>query len=62
VHPIIDGPEHRATADFAAAKRGYEHRLLGDPALAEILAEEGIVRPGWRDLRAAQRAEATAAA
>ncbi|MFK4728305.1 polysaccharide deacetylase family protein [Agromyces mediolanus] len=57
LHPMIDGEELRATVDFAAAKRGYEHRLLGDPMVASVLAEEGVVRIGWRALRAIQRGE-----
>ncbi|MDL9981514.1 polysaccharide deacetylase family protein [Microbacterium candidum] len=60
LHPMIDGDDLRDTVDFAAAKRGYEHRLLADPALAAVLAEEGIVRVGWRDLRAVQRSERVA--
>lgn len=56
LHPMIDDAELRDIADYGAAKRGYEYRLLADPDVEAVLAEEGIVRVGWRDLRAVQRA------
>lgn len=60
VHPMVDGEELRVTVDFAAAKRGYERRLLTDPIVQRALAEEGLVRVGWRALRDLQRGEAAA--
>ncbi len=58
LHPMHDNAELRSVVDFAATKRGYEHRLLSDPLVAETIASEGIVRIGWRALREVQRAEA----
>ncbi|MBD7980127.1 polysaccharide deacetylase family protein [Oerskovia merdavium] len=55
LHPMLDDDELGDVADFAVAKRGFERRLLVDPDVAEVLAEEGIVRVGWRDLRDVQR-------
>ncbi|WP_166851325.1 polysaccharide deacetylase family protein [Isoptericola sp. BMS4] len=57
LHPMVDDDELRATVDRAAPKRGYERRLLTDPDVAAVVAEEGLVRVGWRDLRAVQRGE-----
>ncbi|MGB4135378.1 MAG: ChbG/HpnK family deacetylase [Microbacterium sp.] len=57
LHPMVDDDELRATVDFGAAKRGHELRLLADPLVAAAIAEEGLVRVGWRDLRAVQRGE-----
>ncbi|MFC4137635.1 MULTISPECIES: ChbG/HpnK family deacetylase [unclassified Microbacterium] len=56
LHPMVDDDELRATVDYAAPKRGYELRLLTDPAVAEAIADEGLVRIGWRELRDVQRA------
>lgn len=56
LHPMVDSDELRATADIAHRKRDYEYRVLADPAFAETLAEEGIVRTSWRALRDVQRA------
>ncbi|WP_309103899.1 polysaccharide deacetylase family protein [Microbacterium sp.] len=56
LHPMIDGDELRATVDFSAAKRGFERRLLADPVVVEALADEQLVRLGWRALRDLQRA------
>ncbi|QDZ14162.1 polysaccharide deacetylase family protein [Humibacter ginsenosidimutans] len=58
LHPMLDGDELARTVDFGARKRGYELRLLDDPMIDDVLAEEGIVRIGWRSLRDLQRAEA----
>ena len=58
VHPMVDDDELRAAVDFAAAKRGYERRLLTDPAVLQAIADEGLVRIGWRSLRDLQRAAA----
>lgn len=58
LHPMIDDDELRAAVDFSAAKRGYELRLLTDPAVRQAIADEGLVRIGWRDLRDLQRAAA----
>lgn len=58
LHPMVDDDELRAAVDFAAAKRGYERRLLADPAVLQAIADEGLVRIGWRDLRDLQRAAA----
>lgn len=55
LHPMVDSVELRAAVDFGAAKRGYEHRLLADPIVAQTIAEEGLVRIGWRALRDLQR-------
>ncbi|MNW55999.1 hypothetical protein D3C74_336960 [compost metagenome] len=55
LHPMLDDDELGDVADFAVAKRGFERRLLADPDVAATLAEEGIVRVGWRDLRDVQR-------
>lgn len=61
LHPMIDGPELRGTVDFGAIKRGYEVRLLTDPLVAQAVADEGLVRIGWRALRDLQRGETPAA-
>ncbi len=58
LHPMVDGDELRAAVDFAARKREYERRLLEDPVVLRAIEEEGLVRIGWRDLRALQRGEA----
>ena len=58
LHPMADGEELRAAVDFAAAKRGYELRLLDDPLVQQTIAEEGLVRVGWRALRELQRGDA----
>lgn len=58
LHPMVDDDELRATVDFAAAKRGYERRLLADPAVLQAIDDEGLVRIGWRRLRDLQRAAA----
>ena len=55
LHPMVDDDELRAAVDFAAAKRGHELRLLSDPAVLQAIADEGLVRVGWRDLRDLQR-------
>jgi predicted glycoside hydrolase/deacetylase ChbG (UPF0249 family) len=55
LHPMVDDDELRAAVDFGAAKRGYELRLLTDPLVAATIAEEGLVRIGWRELRNVQR-------
>lgn len=55
LHPMVDDDELRAAVDFAAAKRGQELRLLSDPAVLQAIADEGLVRLGWRDLRDLQR-------
>lgn len=57
LHPMIDDDELHATVDYAATKRGFEHRLLADPAVLAAIADEGLVRVGWRRLRSLQRAE-----
>ncbi|MGW8483082.1 polysaccharide deacetylase family protein [Microbacterium sp. NPDC055903] len=58
LHPMVDDDELRSAVDFAAAKRGYERRLLADPLVATTIAEEGLIRIGWRALRDVQRGEA----
>ncbi|WP_265521735.1 polysaccharide deacetylase family protein [Oerskovia flava] len=55
LHPMLDDDELDDVADHAAAKRGFEHRLLTDPDVTATIADEGLVRVGWRDLRALQR-------
>ena len=55
LHPMVDDDELRAAVDFSAAKRGYEQRLLDDPAVLQAIEDEGLVRVGWRDLRDLQR-------
>lgn len=55
LHPMLDDDELGDVADHSVAKRGFERRLLADPDVAATLAEEGIVRVGWRDLRDVQR-------
>lgn len=55
LHPMADDDELRAAVDFSATKRGYERRLLSDPLVAATIAEEGLVRLGWRALREVQR-------
>ncbi|WP_435737273.1 polysaccharide deacetylase family protein [Cellulosimicrobium sp. PMB13] len=57
LHPMLDDDELADVADYGAPKRGFEHRLLADPDVAALVAAEGIVRVGWRDLRAVQRGE-----
>lgn len=57
LHPMVDDDELRAAVDFSAAKRGYELRLLRDPAVLQAIEDEGLVRIGWRDLRDLQRGE-----
>jgi predicted glycoside hydrolase/deacetylase ChbG (UPF0249 family) len=56
LHPMVDDDELRAAVDFSAAKRGYELRLLTDPAVLQAIDDEALVRIGWRDLRDLQRA------
>jgi hypothetical protein len=60
LHPMIDGDDLAHTVDFGARKRGHELRLLDDPVIDRVLAEEGIVRIGWRRLRDLQRTETAA--
>lgn len=55
LHPMVDGEELRAAVDFASPKRDYERRLLADPVVAQVIADEGLVRIGWRALRDLQR-------
>ncbi|WP_243229579.1 ChbG/HpnK family deacetylase [Microbacterium sp. CIAB417] len=55
LHPMVDDDELRAAVDFSAAKRGYELRLLTDPLVAATIADEGLMRIGWRALRDLQR-------
>lgn len=55
LHPMVEDDELRAAVDFGAAKRGYEHRLLSDPVVLQAIADEALVRVGWRDLRELQR-------
>ena len=55
LHPMVEGDELRAAVDFSAAKRGFERRLLTDPLVAATIAEERLVRVGWRALRDLQR-------
>ncbi|MCB7136139.1 polysaccharide deacetylase family protein [Cellulosimicrobium marinum] len=62
LHPMLDDDELVEVADHSTAKRGFEHRLLADPDVAAVLAAEGIVRVGWRDLRAVQRGGSVAVA
>lgn len=57
LHPMVDDEELRAVVDFGAAKRGHERRLLDDPAVLQAIEDEGLVRLGWRRLRALQRGE-----
>lgn len=57
LHPMLDDDELADVADYGVPKRGFEHRLLADPDVAALLAAEGVVRVGWRDLRAVQRGE-----
>ncbi|SKC56430.1 polysaccharide deacetylase family protein [Krasilnikoviella flava] len=57
LHPMLPGDELTDAVDYAAPKRGYEERLLRDPDVAAVIAAEGLVRLGWRDLRAVQRGE-----
>jgi predicted glycoside hydrolase/deacetylase ChbG (UPF0249 family) len=58
LHPMVDDEELRAAVDFSAAKRGYELRLLSDPAVLRAIEDEALVRIGWRDLRDLQRGDA----
>lgn len=58
LHPMVDDDELRSAVDYAAVKRGYERRLLADPFVLRAIAEEGLVRLGWRDLRDLQRGAA----
>lgn len=55
LHPMVHDEELRAAVDFSAAKRGYELRLLSDPAVLQAIADESLVRVSWRDLRDLQR-------
>lgn len=57
LHPMLDDDELADVADYGVPKRGFERRLLADPDVAALIAAEGIVRVGWRDLRAVQRGE-----
>lgn len=57
LHPMVDDDELRATVDLGAEKRGHELRLLSDPEVLQAIADEGLVRIGWRDLRELQRGE-----
>lgn len=62
LHPMLDDDELGDVVDHSAAKRGFERRLLADPDVADLIAAEGLVRVGWRDLRAVQRGERVDAA
>jgi chitin disaccharide deacetylase len=62
LHPMLDDDELGDVVDHSAAKRGFERRLLADPDVAAVIAAEGLVRVGWRDLRAVQRGEQVDAA
>jgi len=55
LHPMVDDVELRSAVDFAAEKRGHELRLLSDPVVHRVIADEGLVRIGWRALRELQR-------
>ena len=55
LHPMVDDVELRSAVDFAAEKRGHELRLLSDPIVHRAIADEGLVRIGWRALRELQR-------
>lgn len=55
LHPMVDDDELRAAVDYGAVKRGHELRLLSDPAVLQAIADERLVRVGWRDLRDLQR-------
>ncbi|AXL13225.1 ChbG/HpnK family deacetylase [Microbacterium foliorum] len=55
LHPMVDDDELRAVVDFGAVKRGHELRLLSDPAVLQAIADERLVRIGWRALRDLQR-------
>ncbi|ALX65704.1 polysaccharide deacetylase family protein [Microbacterium sp. XT11] len=55
LHPMVDDDELRAAVDYSAAKRGYERRMLADPLVHAAIADEGLVRIGWRALRDLQR-------
>ncbi|MCK9795091.1 polysaccharide deacetylase family protein [Isoptericola sp. 4D.3] len=57
LHPMLPGDELADAVDYGAPKRGHEERLLRDPDVAAVIAAEGLVRVGWRDLRAVQRGE-----
>lgn len=57
LHPMLDDEELADVTDYASAKRGFERRLLADPEVSAVIAEQGLVRVGWRDLRAVQRGE-----
>jgi predicted glycoside hydrolase/deacetylase ChbG (UPF0249 family) len=57
LHPLLDDDELGDVADHSVAKRGFERRLLADPDVSAVVAEQGLVRVGWRDLRAVQRGE-----
>ena len=57
LHPMAPGDELTDAVDHSATKRGHELRLLADPDVAATIAAEGLVRVGWRDLRAVQRGE-----
>ncbi|WP_047520299.1 polysaccharide deacetylase family protein [Microbacterium sp. ZOR0019] len=56
LHPMVDDEELRSAVDFSATKRGYELRLLRDPAVLQAIEDEALVRVGWRALRDVQRA------
>ncbi|WP_226531198.1 polysaccharide deacetylase family protein [Microbacterium paraoxydans] len=56
LHPMVDDEELRSAVDFGAVKRGYELRLLRDPAVLQAIEDEALVRVGWRALRDLQRA------
>lgn len=55
LHPMVDDDELRAAVDFGAKKRGYELRLLADPAVLRAIDDESLVRIGWRSLRDLQQ-------
>lgn len=59
LHPMVDGAELRAAVDLSAAKRDYERRLLADPVVRQVIADEGLQRLGWRALRDLQRGART---
>ena len=54
VQPAVDTPELRAiTPDWAS--RVDDHELVQDRALATMLDRAGVIRIGFRSLRALQR-------
>ncbi|TNC21008.1 polysaccharide deacetylase family protein [Amycolatopsis alkalitolerans] len=56
LHPFeVTGELREISPDYA--KRGHELAMLQDPELHQAIADAGVARIGWRELRALQRGQ-----